>query len=104
MTTGIIKKLVVDRGYGFITPSQGEKDLFFHASTCQEPFDELSEAQTVIYDQGSDDQGRPRAMNVRSTDWDNRRGGAAVGAPVNIPSRRKNVRRGYEQQEEDRDW
>ena len=63
MPQGTIRKLVMDKGFGFI---QGEKgDLFFHHSTVQDiSFEELQEGQTVEYEVGNSPKG-PRAENVR---------------------------------------
>ena len=38
MTTGTIKKLISDRGFGFITAEDGQ-DHFFHLSTLDVPFE-----------------------------------------------------------------
>lgn len=63
MEVGKIKKLV-DRGFGFITASDG-KEVFFHRSECQSvEFDSLTEGQEVTFDRESDAKG-PRARNVR---------------------------------------
>ncbi|HZT96204.1 MAG TPA: cold shock domain-containing protein [Chloroflexota bacterium] len=66
MSTGTIKKLVRDRGFGFIEEPTGQ-DIFFHASGVQGiPFDELEEGEMVEYDAESDTKGRgQRAVNVR---------------------------------------
>jgi len=67
---GVIKKIVSDRGFGFISAEQG--DVFFHVSSCQDlRFDDLQVGQTVEYDldeqngEGRSDRG-PRATSVRS--------------------------------------
>ncbi len=63
MEVGKIKKLV-DRGFGFITASDG-KEVFFHRSDCQSVgFDSLNEGQEVTFDREADAKG-PRARNVR---------------------------------------
>jgi CspA family cold shock protein len=65
MEVGRIKK-VTDRGFGFITATDG-KEVFFHRSECQSvAFDSLSEGQEVSYERESDVKG-PRARNVRLT-------------------------------------
>lgn len=49
MQTGTIARLT-DRGFGFITPSEGEKDVFFHArSLVGVMFDDLKEGDTVSF-------------------------------------------------------
>ena len=54
MATGTIKKLVSDRGFGFIQQSDGT-DLFFHRSAVTGGgFDQLDEGQTVSYEKAMD--------------------------------------------------
>jgi len=69
MAQGTIKKLVNDRGFGFIVP-EGEtsgNDLFFHRSDVQGAgYDSLREGDQVAYDLGTDARrGTPKADNVR---------------------------------------
>jgi len=62
--TGTIKRLVSDKGFGFIVASEGT-EYFFHSSACaSEPFDSLREGQDVTFDVGQGPKG-PRAENVR---------------------------------------
>lgn len=65
MRQGRIKKLVKDRGYGFIRDDDG-KELFFHRSQVQTPasFEGLGEEQPVEFDLEESPKG-PRAVNVR---------------------------------------
>lgn len=61
---GTIKRLVSDKGFGFILASDG-KEYFFHNSACAStPFDELREGQSVTFERGQGPKG-PRAENVR---------------------------------------
>ena len=54
MATGTIKKLVSDRGFGFIQQADGT-DLFFHRSAVVgTSFDSLSEGQAVTYEKAMD--------------------------------------------------
>lgn len=54
MATGTIKKIVSDRGFGFIQEADGA-DLFFHRSAVTgASFDELREGQTVSYEKKMD--------------------------------------------------
>ena len=68
MPHGTIKKIVKDRGFGFISTGPGQGDIFFHVSAVAEnTFDALEEGQSVEYEV-ADDGGRgkgPRAGNVR---------------------------------------
>ena len=62
MSQGTIKKLVSERGFGFIEGEQGE--LFFHHSSVQgTTFEALSEGQRVEYTEGRGPKG-PRAESV----------------------------------------
>ncbi len=63
MPQGTIKKLVSERGFGFIKTT-GD-DLFFHNSEVQEgAFESLREGQTVDYQEGQGKQG-PCATAVK---------------------------------------
>lgn len=54
MAHGTIKKLVSDRGFGFIA-EEGGTEIFFHRSQVLEPgFDSLREGQAVTYEKGMD--------------------------------------------------
>ncbi len=65
MPSGIIKRLVRDRGFGFIRDDAGQ-EWFFHRSTvAQGAFDELAEGQRVSFDEETSAKG-PRAGNVRA--------------------------------------
>jgi CspA family cold shock protein len=61
---GTIKRLVGDKGFGFIAAGDGV-EYFFHQSACtQTPFDQLREGQSVTFDLGQGAKG-PRGENVR---------------------------------------
>ena len=63
MSQGTIKKLVSDKGFGFIAGDSGE--LFFHHSSVEgESFESLREGQAVEYTEGNGPKG-PRAESVR---------------------------------------
>ena len=56
--TGTVKWFDSKKGYGFITPSNGDKDLFVHHTSLQmDGYKTLSEAQTVSYEVGTSDRG-----------------------------------------------
>lgn len=65
MSTGTIKKLVQDRGFGFIAADDG-KEYFFHRSGLDSlvDFDSLTGGEAVTFDVERSDKG-PRAGNVR---------------------------------------
>lgn len=63
MAQGTIKKIVAEKGFGFITGEKGE--LFFHRSSVEgASFEQLREGQSVQYQEGQGPKG-PRAENVR---------------------------------------
>ena len=56
MPQGTIKKIVADRGFGFISGEQG--DVFFHHSSVEDAgFDNLQEGQVVEYEVQQEDSG-----------------------------------------------
>jgi CspA family cold shock protein len=63
MPQGTIKKLISDKGFGFIEGERG--DIFFHHSALQgTTMEALQVGQRVEYEVGSSPKG-PRAENVR---------------------------------------
>jgi cold shock protein len=61
---GTIKRLVSDKGFGFILASDGN-EYFFHNSACKESrFDDLREGQAVTFERGQGPKG-PRGENVK---------------------------------------
>jgi len=64
MHTGKIKKVVRERGFGFISDTDG-KEVFFHQSGLVEvQFDALKEEDNVEFEIEESPKG-PRAVNVR---------------------------------------
>ncbi len=64
MQTGKIKKLVRERGFGFISATDG-REIFFHQSSLVDVnFDTLNEDQEVEFEVEKSPKG-PRAINVR---------------------------------------
>lgn len=65
---GVIKRLVHDRCYGFVT-SPEHHNLFFHVSALREAgihtLDAVAEGQRVEYEPGTTRDGRPAALTVR---------------------------------------
>jgi CspA family cold shock protein len=60
---GTIKRLVSEKGFGFVAGQDG-REYFFHQSACQS-FESLREGQSVTFDAGQGPKG-PRAENVRA--------------------------------------
>ena len=64
---GTVKWFNPDKGFGFITPEDGSKDLFVHHSAIQmDGFKTLAENQAVEFEVEQAEKG-PRAANVRPT-------------------------------------
>ena len=65
MATGTVKWFSDDKGFGFITPDEGSKDLFVHhTGIAAEGFRSLSEGARVSYEAEAGDKG-PKAVNVQ---------------------------------------
>jgi CspA family cold shock protein len=66
MPTGIVKWFSDDKGFGFITPDEGSKDLFVHhTGITGDGYRSLAEGAKVSYDAESGDKG-PKAVNVQA--------------------------------------
>ncbi|MDK2858128.1 MAG: cold shock protein [Verrucomicrobiota bacterium] len=64
MSKGTVKWFNSEKGFGFITPDTGGKDLFVHHSEVKTPGGaRLNEGQKVDYDAGEGPKG-PCATNV----------------------------------------
>ena len=63
MPAGTIKKLVSDRGFGFIAADDG-KEYFFHRSSTEGNFDRLQGGEKVNFEIEASPKG-PRAKSVR---------------------------------------
>jgi CspA family cold shock protein len=63
MQSGTIKKLVSDRGFGFIAAEDG-KEYFFHRSGTEADFDSLNGGEKVTFEIEASPKG-PRAKSVR---------------------------------------
>jgi CspA family cold shock protein len=49
--TGTVKKIIRDKGYGFIVPDDGSDDVFFHRSSmaARAQFEDVHEGDTVQF-------------------------------------------------------
>jgi CspA family cold shock protein len=64
MATGTVKWFNADKGFGFITPDDGTKDLFVHHSAINSSgYRDLAEGAKVSYEAEASDKG-PKAANV----------------------------------------
>jgi cold shock protein len=65
MVKGTIRRLVLDRGFGFIKTAKDE-DLFFHRSELQDvQFADLREGQEVEFEMSKGSDGRQKAVKVK---------------------------------------
>ncbi|WP_455205426.1 transcription antiterminator/RNA stability regulator CspE [Kaarinaea lacus] len=66
MATGTVKWFNESKGFGFITPDDGSKDVFVHFSAiASEGFRTLAEGQRVTFDVEDGPKG-PQATNVKA--------------------------------------
>jgi CspA family cold shock protein len=63
---GTIKKIVKDKGFGFIVPDDGSDDVFFHRSRLapKVEFDDLREGDEVEFQVTKGEKG-PQANNLK---------------------------------------
>ena len=67
MPTGTVKWFSDEKGFGFITPDEGSKDLFVHQTAIVgNGFRSLQEGAKVTFETEASDKG-PRAVDVRAS-------------------------------------
>ena len=67
MSTGTVKFFNSMRGFGFIAPDDGSKDVFVHISAVQRAgLETLSEKQKISFDVEKGNDGRLSAINLKS--------------------------------------
>ncbi|MEM6617063.1 MAG: cold-shock protein [Pseudomonadota bacterium] len=66
--TGTVKFFNATKGYGFITPDDGSKDIFVHISAVERSgMSTLNEGQKVSFETEADKRGKgPKAVNIQS--------------------------------------
>lgn len=66
MPTGVVKWFNAQKGYGFIQPEDGTKDVFVHISAVERAgIGNLREGQRLSYEIERGQQGRTSAVNLR---------------------------------------
>jgi CspA family cold shock protein len=69
MPVGIVKWFNLKKGYGFIEPEDGSKDIFVHISAVQRAgMDALREGQKVQFEVAAGGDGRSSAENLVALD------------------------------------
>jgi CspA family cold shock protein len=67
MATGTVKFFNTAKGFGFIAPEGGAKDVFVHISALERSgLRSLNEGQKVSFDLEKDRQGRDSATNLKA--------------------------------------
>ncbi|NRB31267.1 MAG: cold-shock protein [Rhizobiaceae bacterium] len=64
---GTVKFFNAAKGYGFITPDEGEKDIFVHISAVEQSgLASLEEGQKITFDVEPDRKGKgPKAIDLK---------------------------------------
>ncbi len=61
---GTIKTLIAEKNFGFITPEESGKDIFFHATSLNGvEYSQLAVGDKISFDVEESEKG-PRAINV----------------------------------------
>ena len=68
MTTGKVKWFNTRKGYGFISPNDGGKDIFVHASALEQSgINYLDEGDTITFEI-SEENGKTKATNLKKSE------------------------------------
>ena len=64
--TGTVKKIIRQKGYGFIVPDDGSDDIFFHRGSLapRVQFDDINEGDTVQFQTRKGEKG-PMAFDLK---------------------------------------
>jgi len=66
MSTGTVKWFNAQKGYGFIQPEDGSKDVFVHISAVERAgMGNLREGQKISYELERGQQGKTSAVNLK---------------------------------------
>ena len=66
MSVGTVKWFNSQKGYGFIQPQDGSKDVFVHISAVERSgMDGLAEGQRLSYEV-AEQRGKPAAVNLKN--------------------------------------
>ena len=65
MLTGTVKFYHAERGYGYIAPDNGDRDLFFDTANLETPNRHIAEGQRVEYEKTLGRKG-PEAIKIRT--------------------------------------
>ena len=68
MATGTVKFFNTQKGFGFIQPDDGSKDVFVHISAVERAgMGSLNEGQKLSYDIERGQQGKTSAVNLQAS-------------------------------------
>jgi CspA family cold shock protein len=68
MSTGTVKWFNAQKGFGFIQPNDGSKDVFVHISAVERAgLSTLNEGQKISYELESGKQGKVSATNLQAS-------------------------------------
>jgi CspA family cold shock protein len=69
MTVGVVKWFNPTKGFGFVAPDDGGKDVFVHISAVQKAgMRTLTQGQKIQFDMESQKDGRQAAVNLTPAD------------------------------------